>query len=121
MSLVVFGGVGRGTEKADQGVAPRSRPVRTSHSRLYSCNVSGQLDGQIYPRLVNRIPGTSASAYKTMGDGHFAVVAMSTAHRHLQSSGEVFENVSVESGVQLLPGHRQNVVENVLPGLGVQH
>jgi len=59
-------------------------------------------------------------ADKPVGDGDLAILAL-PADPHLEAPGEVLEDVAVEGGVQLLLRHGQDVVQDVLPRLRVQH
>jgi hypothetical protein len=59
-------------------------------------------------------------ADKPVGDCDLAVLAL-PADPHLEAPGEVLEDVAVEGGVQLLLRHGQDVVQDVLPRLRVQH
>jgi len=61
VTLIVFCGVGRATEEADEGIASGPSSIGPCNSRLDSRNVGGQGGRQFHTRPINAVPGTCPS------------------------------------------------------------
>ena len=120
VALIVFCCVGRATEQADERVASRPGSVRACDPRLDSGDMGGKGGGQFHTRPINAVPGACPSTNQPVGHHHFYLVGALARNSNAEAAGKVFEDVAVEAGVQLLLGHRQDVVEDVLPGLAVE-
>lgn len=116
---IVFRGVGRGVEQTDEVVTPGPRPISRVHTGLDGCNVCGKVGGEVDTGLVNTEPGARPPADEAVIHHDLALLPAS-AHADTQSPGEVLEDVAIEAAVELLLSHGQDVIEDILPGLGVE-
>lgn len=116
---IVFRSVGRGVEQTDEVITPWPRPIGRVHTGLDGCYVSGEVGGEVDTGLVHTEPGARPPADEAVIHHDLALLPAS-AHADPQSSGEVLEDVAIEAAVELLLGHGQDVIEDVLPGLGVE-
>ena len=120
VALIVFSCVGRAAEEADKRVASWSSSIRSGNSRLDGGDVGREGGGQLDTWPIYTVPSSCSSANQAMGHNYFNLVGAFAGNCNTQASLEVLQDVAVEAGVQLLLGHWQDVVQDVLPGLRVQ-